>query len=87
MFGACSAIEGAGDALQAQRPALDSIGVATMSADGVIRLQLRAEGPNGEIGDALLIYAPDNPDYAEVITHLGGLAPGETKPVPPWPEE
>jgi hypothetical protein len=71
---------------EALRPASESIGVATMSDDGVIRLQLRADGANGEVGDALLTYTPDNPDYASVIAHLGGIAPGETKPVPPWPD-
>lgn len=63
-----------------------SIGSATMSEDRVIRLQLRAEGAGGALGDALLVYAPDDPNYEEVLAHLGGLAPGETKPVPPWPD-
>ncbi len=63
-----------------------SIGVATMSEDGTIRLQLRAEGASGVIGDAMLVYPPSDPHYDEVIAHLGGLTPGETKPVPPWPD-
>lgn len=63
-----------------------SIGVATMSADRSIRLQLRAEGEGGTIGDAMFVYAPGDPHYDEVLAHLGGLTPGETKPVPPWPE-
>lgn len=65
-------------------PAPENIGVATMSAERVITLQLRAEGPGGEIGDALFTYAPDHPDYGKVLEHLGGLAPGESKPAPPW---
>jgi hypothetical protein len=63
-----------------------SIGVATMTADGTILLQLRAEGPDGAEGDALLTYAPGNADYAKVLAHVGGLRPGESKPVPPWPD-
>ena len=72
------------------RPAGDappaSIGVATMEADGTIVLQLRATAPGGLIGDGLVRYPPGDKDYDAVLKHLGGLRPGETKPVPPWPE-
>jgi hypothetical protein len=61
------------------------IGVATMKPDGTILLQLRAEGPGGIRGDALRVYPPTHPRYEKVLKHLGGLAPGESKPVPPWP--
>lgn len=64
-----------------------SIGAATMQPDGTILLQLRAEGPDGLEGDALLTYPPTHPDYESVLKHLGGLAPGQSKPVPPWPDE
>ena len=65
--------------------AADSIGVATMDPDGTILLQLRAEGPDGVLGDALIRYPPSHKDYKDVLTHLGGLKPGQSKPVPPWP--
>ncbi len=39
------------------------------------------------VGDALLTYAPDHPQYQKILTHVGGLRPGESKPVPPWPED
>ena len=61
-----------------------SIGVATMEPDGTIVLQLRAEGP-GAIGDAQIRYPRAHKEYQQVLDHLGGLEPGETKPVPPWP--
>ena len=64
-----------------------SIGAATMRPDRVILLQLRAEGEGGLVGDALLTYAPDHPQYQKILTHVGGLRPGVSKPVPPWPEE
>ena len=64
-----------------------SIGTATMEDDGTIVLQLRAEGPNGLIGDALFRYPKTHADYEMVLAHVGGLKPGESKPVPPWPEE
>ncbi len=67
-------------------PAGPSIGVATMEKDGTIVLQLRAEGPGPMIGDALFKYPPKDPQYAKILNHLGGLRPGESKPVPPWDE-
>lgn len=62
-----------------------SIGVATMEADGTIVLQVRAvEG--GAVAEALFRYPKDHPEYAAVLKHLGGMRPGESKPVPPWPD-
>ena len=63
-----------------------SIGYATMAADGTIELHVRAEGPGGSLGDALLRYPPGHEDYQRILEHLGGLKPGERKPVPPWPD-
>ncbi|MCU0700075.1 MAG: hypothetical protein MUC96_26505 [Myxococcaceae bacterium] len=62
-----------------------SIGSATMQADGTLELMLRAEGPGGMVGDALVRYPPTHPEYQTVLAHLGGLKPGESKPVPPFP--
>jgi len=64
----------------------DSVGVATMTADGTIVLRLRAETEDGAIGEGRFSYAPTDKDYRSVLDHLGGLEPGESKPVPPWPE-
>jgi hypothetical protein len=61
-----------------------SIGVATMAEDGTITLMLRAEGPGGIRGDALLTYKKSDPGYADILKHLGGLRVGEEKYVPPW---
>jgi len=65
----------------------DSIGQATMNQDGTIVLQLRAEGDDGTVGDALFTYPPTHEDYKMILEHLGGLEPGQSKPVPPWPDE
>ena|SRR5579862_3368670 len=62
---------------------IDSIGRAKMSADGTITLQLRSLWPN-PIAETQLIYPPGDPQYEEIKHHLGGIAPGESKPVPPW---
>lgn len=60
-----------------------SIGSAHMSADGTITLRLRGVGP-GIVGDATVTYAPNHKEYTAVLEHVGGLTPGEIKPVPPW---
>lgn len=70
--------------LLAAAPLPASIGVATMTPDGTITLRLRAEGEGGTIGEGNLTYKRGNPQYEEVLHHIGGLKPGETKPVPPW---
>jgi|SRR5579872_975537 len=58
-----------------------SIGVATMTADGTIIMDVRSQG-----AEARLVYHRGDKDYDEVLKHLGGLMPGEHKPVPPWPD-
>lgn len=68
---------------QPQQQAVPSIGVARMLADGTLTLQLRAEGGSA-IGDALIQMKPDDPRYRDTLAHIGGLKPGEEKPVPPW---
>jgi hypothetical protein len=63
----------------------ESIGQAELRPDGTIVLTLRAEGSQGAVGDGQLVYAPSNKDYAAIVQHIGGIKPGEIKPVPPWP--
>ncbi len=57
-----------------------------MTADGTIILDLRAETPGKAQGDAQFVYPPSHKDYKKILNHLGGLRPGEHKPVPPWQE-
>lgn len=65
----------------------EPIGTATMKADGTIVLDLRAEDPSGRaMGDARVVYPRGHREYAKILDHLGGLKPGESKPVPPWPD-
>ena len=60
------------------------IGVATMEADGTLVLRLRtAEGCF--TGEASLTYPPDHPDHRAVLAHVGGVRPGQSVPVRPWP--
>src|SRR5204862_1343239 len=62
---------------------IDSVGRAKMSTDGTITLQLRSLWPN-PIAETQLVYSPDDPQYGEIKYHLGGIKPGESKPIPPW---
>lgn len=62
---------------------VESIGVATMTEDGTITLRLRSLPP-GPIAEGTMSYRPGDPQYEEVKRHLGGIKPGETKPVRPW---
>lgn len=80
---ACSPTSSAQNSKVTKMP--QSIGVATIAEDGTIRLQLRAESPNGAIGDGLLFYRPGDSMYSEVMRHIGSIRLGEEKPVPPWP--
>jgi hypothetical protein len=72
-----------------QSPTAASIGSAIMQADGTIVLRLRATDGTRMLNDIHLTYRPsEQPQYAEVLAHLGGLSPGEEKPiVAPWPPE
>jgi hypothetical protein len=70
-----------------RRPHRENIGAATMQQDGTIILDLTAEGDNGTIGDARFVYPKSHPRYQEILRHLGGLSPGQSKPVPPWPDK
>jgi hypothetical protein len=62
---------------------VESIGVAHMEQDGTITLRMRSLPP-GPIAEGTLTYKPGDPKYEEIKKHLGGIAPGETKSVPPW---
>jgi len=65
-----------------------SIGTATMLPDGTVVLDLRAGGLAGTpVGDGRLTYPPNHPQYREILEHLGGIRPGETRPVPPWTDD
>jgi hypothetical protein len=64
---------------------LESIGKATMEEDGTVVLQIRA-AEAGLRGQTLLRYSPDHAEYRSILEHLGGLEPGDEKPVPPWPD-
>lgn len=61
------------------------IGSVTMKEDGTLELMLRAETGDA-VGHGFFVYAPDHPEYASTLAHVGPIEPGESKPVPPWPD-
>ncbi len=66
-----------------QGPVPDAIGDITMLPDGTIVENLVARGA-GAIGHAQHRYKKGDPQYAEHLTHVGGLNPCESKLIPPW---
>jgi hypothetical protein len=85
---AAAAFAGTAAAQQQTNPsipcaAIASIGTAEMSDDRTITLHLRSLWPD-PIAEGDLRYAPDDPQYEDIKRHLGGIAPGEYKPVRPW---
>jgi hypothetical protein len=50
-----------------------------MSADGTITLNF-----TGPIMRGVLAYHRGDPQYARIISHIGGIQPGQKKSVPPW---
>jgi len=63
----------------------DIIGYAEMHEDRSIDLHLRSVECDGTIAEGLVTVKPTDPTYGNTLKHLGGLKPGETKPVPAWP--
>jgi hypothetical protein len=74
-----------GDALAAENPdPAPSVGVATMLESGIILIGIRGPAPDGPL-QAVLMVEPGDTNYQQIIDHVGGLKPGETKSIPPWP--
>ena len=62
-----------------------SIGKVRMKANGDIVLTLQTVGPEGEKSEALYTYRATDAGYSGILAQVGGLQPGESKQVPPWP--
>jgi hypothetical protein len=68
-----------------ENPSTASIGMARMLPDGTILIGV-ASGGSGDRAQAVMQLKPGDTQYQPVLDHIGGLKPGETKPIPPWPE-
>jgi hypothetical protein len=75
-------LSGAAPAPEKPQP---SIGIATMQPDGSIAVRVKIR-PGAE-QEAVLVLYPGDSTYQKMIEHLGGLMPGESKPIPPWPDQ
>ena len=60
------------------------IGMATMSSDRTIHLHLWGKSEQGAVAEGVFDYKPDDPKYQQILQHLGGITPGQSKPVPPF---
>ena len=45
-----------------------------------------AETADGMIGEMTMAVPRGDPRYAGFVAHLGGMKPGDAKPIPPFPE-
>ena len=59
------------------------LGIAEMRPDESIVLTMYIDG-NGRDAQQVVEYKPTDKYYELVIKHVGGLKPGEQKPVGPW---
>lgn len=65
----------------------DQIGVATMLANRSVRYQLRSVECDGTIVHGDFVVRPDEARYEHMISALGSIEPGQTKPVLASPAE
>ncbi|MFI5024566.1 MAG: hypothetical protein ACHQRJ_23300 [Alphaproteobacteria bacterium] len=80
-----SAAHGAGDPPTGADQSPRVIGMAMIKPNGTIIIDIYG-GPETNYALGHLEYRPTDPNYGAVLHHLGGLKPGETKGVPPWPD-
>lgn len=72
--------------MNSDKTKVQSIGEAWLEKDGGITLSLRSDA-YGQPISAMFTYKTNDRDYAKILKHLGGLAPGEVKDVPPFPDK
>ncbi len=65
------------------RPSMLYFGTAAMLDDGTLALHLRLTSDGKPVSD-VLTYKISDRAYDNVLRHLGGLRPGETKQFRPW---
>jgi hypothetical protein len=67
------------------RPSMPYVGTAEMLDDGTLALHLRLNSDGTAVNDTLTYKVSDRA-YDDILRHLGGLRPGESKQFRPWKE-
>ncbi|MDR3483759.1 MAG: hypothetical protein P4M05_02485 [Bradyrhizobium sp.] len=78
-----SAAQDVKSSAQDARASMPYLGTADMSDDGTLSLHLRLTSDGKPAGDTLTYKVTDRA-YDNILRHLGGLSPGETKQFRPW---
>jgi hypothetical protein len=65
------------------RLSMPFVGTAVMLDDRTLLLHLRLTSDGRPVDDTLTYKASDRA-YDNILRHVGGLRPGETKPFRPW---
>ena len=65
------------------RPSMPYAGTAVMQDDGTLTLHLRLTSGGKAVSDTI-IYKVSDRAYDNVLRHLGGMSPGDTRQFTPW---
>jgi hypothetical protein len=65
------------------RPSMPYAGTAVMQDDGTLTLRLRPTRDGKAVSDTI-VYKVSDRAYDNVLRHLGGMSPGDTRQFRPW---
>ena len=65
------------------RPSMPYAGTAVMQDDGTLTLRLRLTSDGKAVSDTI-VYKVSDRAYDNVLRHLGGMSPGDTRQFTPW---
>jgi hypothetical protein len=65
------------------RPSMPYTGTAIMQDDGTLTLHLRLTSDGKAVSDTI-VYKVSDRAYDNVLRHLGGMSPGDTRQFTPW---
>ena len=65
------------------RPSMPYAGTAVMQDDGTLTLRLRLTSDGKAVNDTI-VYKVSDRAYDNVLRHLGGMNPGDTRQFTPW---
>jgi hypothetical protein len=63
----------------------DPIGSVKMLGDGTLSLHLRSVQCDGRVAESQTMVRRDQPNYQDLLDHVGRLGPSEEKTVRAWP--